>query len=96
MNKLALFDCDGTLVDSQANICLCMERTFDRSGIARPARAAIRRLVGLSLAEVIAELVPEASDKLQRSLVDGYRTMFAELRMTGAMDSEPQIGRAHV
>lgn len=66
-----------------------MERTFDGAGIARPARAAIRRLVGLSLAGVIAELVPDASDKLQRSLVDGYRTMFAELRTTGAMDSEP-------
>ncbi len=89
MNKLALFDCDGTLVDSQANICLCMERTFDRASIARPSRAAIRRLVGLSLAEVIAELVPKASDDVQRALVDGYRAMFAELRTSGAMDSEP-------
>src|SRR3546814_14167768 len=25
MNRLAIFDCDGTLVDSQVNICLAME-----------------------------------------------------------------------
>jgi phosphoglycolate phosphatase len=25
MNRLAIFDCDGTLVDSAANICAAME-----------------------------------------------------------------------
>lgn len=33
MNKLALFDCDGTLVDSQANICRAMEQAFGLHGL---------------------------------------------------------------
>ena len=28
MTRLAVFDCDGTLVDSQANICRAMEEAF--------------------------------------------------------------------
>ena len=39
MTKLAVFDCDGTLVDSQANICRAMEAAFAQR---RPARAAAR------------------------------------------------------
>ena len=33
-NRLAIFDCDGTLVDSQANICRAMELCFERAGAA--------------------------------------------------------------
>ena len=33
MNRLAIFDCDGTLVDSQANICRAMEECFVRAGL---------------------------------------------------------------
>ena len=30
--KLAVFDCDGTLVDGQASICEAMEAAFARDG----------------------------------------------------------------
>ena len=43
VNRLALFDCDGTLVDSQANICRAMEGAFAGAGLVPPKRAAIRR-----------------------------------------------------
>ena len=33
MNRLAIFDCDGTLVDSQINICLAMEDCFARAAL---------------------------------------------------------------
>ena len=36
MNRLAIFDCDGTLVDSQHNICLAMEACFAAAGLAAP------------------------------------------------------------
>ena len=39
MNRLAIFDCDGTLVDSQHNICAAMEACFAAAGLERPARA---------------------------------------------------------
>ncbi len=30
--RLAVFDCDGTLVDGQADVCWAMERAFARAG----------------------------------------------------------------
>ena len=54
MNRLAVFDCDGTLVDSQATICLAMERGFAACGLAAPGDAATRGIIGLSLVEAMA------------------------------------------
>ena len=88
-NRLAIFDCDGTLVDSQHNICLCMERTFQQAALTPPSHAAVRQLVGLSLAELMAALLPERDDRLQRALVATYRTTFFDLHASGAMDLEP-------
>ena len=39
MNRLALFDCDGTLVDSEATIRLAMDRAFEVAGLAAPGAA---------------------------------------------------------
>ena len=38
MNRLAIFDCDGTLVDSQANICLAIEHCFAAAELPAPDR----------------------------------------------------------
>ena len=65
MNRLALFDCDGTLVDSQANICLAMEHAFEEAGLTPPLRTATRRIVGLSLVEAMRTLLPESEDALR-------------------------------
>ena len=35
--RLAIFDCDGTLVDGQADVCWAMERAFSRAGLTPPA-----------------------------------------------------------
>ena len=43
-NRLAIFDCDGTLVDSQINICLAMEDCFARAGLDAPSRDRTRRV----------------------------------------------------
>jgi phosphoglycolate phosphatase-like HAD superfamily hydrolase len=34
--RLAIFDCDGTLVDSQADICAAMDAAFATAGLIRP------------------------------------------------------------
>ena len=47
--KLAVFDCDGTLVDGQAAVCDSMEAAFAQGGLPAPDRNAVRRIVGLSL-----------------------------------------------
>lgn len=54
--KLVLFDCDGTLVDSQVMIVSAMTRAFETSGLAPPPREAVLSIVGLSLPIAIARL----------------------------------------
>ena len=89
MTRLAIFDCDGTLVDSQANICACMEDAFGRAGLAAPPRGAIRRIVGLSLVEAVAVLLPDGDDALHRTIAADYKDAFFRLRTSGAMAEEP-------
>jgi len=89
MTKLAVFDCDGTLVDSQANICQAMEDAFRIAALPAPPRSAIRRIVGLSLVEAIATLLPQAEDALHRQMAADYKAAFFHLRTTGAMAEEP-------
>ncbi len=87
--KLAIFDCDGTMVDSQANICRAMEYAFARETLAPPDHHVTRRIVGLSLKEAMAVLLPEGEDDLHQRLADHYKRAFQELRGSGAMLEEP-------
>ena len=79
-NRLAIFDCDGTLVNSQANICLAMEECFARAGIPAPPREQTRRVVGLSLVEAMQAMLPDADGTLHRALAEDYKTAFQRLR----------------
>jgi phosphoglycolate phosphatase len=87
--KLVIFDCDGTLVDSQANICRAVEEAFAAHRLDAPGRAAIRRIVGLSLVEAMAALLPEREDALHRLLAGTYKDIFFKLRTSGALADEP-------
>lgn len=87
--KLAVFDCDGTLVDSQANICRAMDEAFLLSGLEPPPRAATRRIVGLSLVEAMRALQPDADDAAHRRLAADYKDAFHRLRQSGGLDPEP-------
>ena len=88
MNRLAIFDCDGTLVDSQANICLAIEHCFAAADLPAPSRDVSRRVVGLSLVEAMQVLLPEAEDEFHRHLAEGYKRAFQDLRGAGQI-SEP-------
>ena len=89
VTRLAIFDCDGTLVDSQANICRAVEDAFAEARIAVPPREAIRRIVGLSLVEAMQALLPDASDADHRALAQGYKDKFIAMRASGALADEP-------
>jgi phosphoglycolate phosphatase len=86
MKRLAVFDCDGTLIDSQANICVAMEQAFAASNLVAPNRAAIRRIVGLSLIDAVAVLLPDADAALHRYVVADYKRAFHGLRASGQLD----------
>jgi phosphoglycolate phosphatase len=89
MIRLAIFDCDGTLVDSQHNICTAVEEAFGINGLTAPPRNTIRRIVGLSLVEAMRGLLPEAEDALHHRIAQDYKDAFFRLRSTGKMAEEP-------
>src|SRR3546814_1504459 len=77
-NRLALFDCDGTLVDSQHNICTAMDRAFEAVKLAPPPRHHTLAVVGLSLPQAMAVLLPDAEADFHMHLADQYKLMRSE------------------
>jgi phosphoglycolate phosphatase len=88
VNRLAIFDCDGTLVDSQHNICAAMDACFAGAGLAPPSRGQTRSVVGLSLPEAMRALVPDQAPDFHDALAERYKQAFWELRARG-LDEEP-------
>jgi len=83
--RLAVFDCDGTLVDGQAAVCEAMESAFAEAGLDAPSRAQVRRIVGLSLPQAVRRLAPGASIAQHSAAVDGYKHAFRESRLQGRL-----------
>ncbi len=78
--RLVMFDCDGTLVDSQHVIFAAMNHAFDRHGMACPDMNAVRRVVGLGLVEAIEALMPALGREAHVALAESYKNAFGELR----------------
>jgi phosphoglycolate phosphatase len=74
--RLFVFDCDGTLVDSQARIVQSMRRAAEKTRLEPPDRDAVRALVGLRLEEAAVRLYPDANEDEHRILVEHYREAF--------------------
>lgn len=83
MNRLAVFDCDGTLVDSQATICRAMAQGFAACGLPAPGDAATRAIIGLSLVEAMAALHPNGTAERHDALTEAYKKAFFNLRAAG-------------
>ena len=79
--KLVIFDCDGTLVDSQHAIVGAMTDAFLSEGIPPPVRDRVVGVVGLSLEFAIARLLNDEVDLAQVDrLAAAYKASFAERR----------------
>lgn len=87
--KLAIFDVDGTLVDSHVHITAAMLLAFEEAGVSAPDRAAVRRIIGLSLPQAIAHLAPDLAPARIDRLVAGYKTAYVALRGTLGEDASP-------
>jgi phosphoglycolate phosphatase len=83
--RLAVFDCDGTLVDGQAGVVNAMEAAFAGAGLAAPDRHQVRRIVGLSLPQAIRLLAPEADEELRQGIDHAYREAFRAARESGQL-----------
>jgi phosphoglycolate phosphatase len=86
MNRLAVFDCDGTLVDSQHNICTAMETCFAAAGLEPPARDRTRGVVGLSLVEAMRAMLPDREEDFHVALAEDYKRTFQAMRGRGLAD----------
>lgn len=84
--RLAVFDCDGTLVDGQAHVCDTMEQVFREAGLPLPDRNEVRRSVGLSLPVAIRHLAPGLDSELNAQLVAAYKQGFSARRQEGLID----------
>jgi phosphoglycolate phosphatase len=74
--RLIVFDCDGTLVDSQATIVACAQAAFHGEGLPVPTAQAVRRIVGLSLVEAVLELMAEPDPAAAPRLAEHYKAAF--------------------
>jgi len=93
MNRLAVFDCDGTLVDGQAAICETMEEAFVAANLTPPERNTVRRVVGLSLPQALRLLAPEAQD-YHETVLQHYKNGFRDRRTRGILEEPLYDGMA--
>ncbi len=74
--KLVIFDCDGTLIDSQNNIRAAMAWAFEAHRLPVPPREAVLGVVGLSLPQSFEVLASDQPEGVRRSLAAHYRDAF--------------------
>jgi len=87
--KLVIFDCDGTLVDSQHAIVATMEQAFATLGLALPTREQMLAVIGLSLPEAFAALMPGCDAAASAELVARYRAGYLQAGPVGSSDAAP-------
>ena len=83
MNKLAIFDCDGTLVDSGATIRTALEQAFAAHDLECPPVEVTRKVIGLSLMESMAVLAPDGD---HATLTQSYKEAFFAMRGAGRVE----------
>lgn len=82
--RLILFDCDGTLVDSQGVIVAAMSAAFERHGLPPPPREHVLSIVGLSLVEAVAALLVQDPDAPVEDVARAYKEAYRDLSADAA------------
>jgi phosphoglycolate phosphatase len=86
VKRLAVFDCDGTLVDSGATIYAALKASMEQNGLDVPPPSVGRRVIGLSLIEAMAALLPDATPEQHLKLAEDYKRAFMSLRSAGRVE----------
>ncbi len=94
--RLAVFDCDGTLVDGQAHICDSMDDAFASAGLPAPDRNLVRRIVGLSLPVAVRKLVQDAEEAQVAAVVTAYKDAYRNRREQGILHEPLYDGIANL
>ena len=77
--RLIVFDCDGTLVDSQQTIITATEEALGEFGFAAPSRRDILYAVGLPVDVAMRGHAPDATDDQIAGMLDVYRETYQQL-----------------
>ncbi|MFC3694254.1 HAD-IA family hydrolase [Chenggangzhangella methanolivorans] len=93
---LVFFDVDGTLIDSQHAIVSAMREAYLGHDLEPPDREAILSVVGLSVAEAVAELSREAPGHPRKAIGEAFKTIFRNSLTHGADHSPLYPGAAEV
>jgi len=86
--KLVIFDCDGTLVDSQHMILAAMGAAYAAHGLVMPDRERALSIIGLSLTEAFTVLGKDEIRFPVASLAEHYKLAFHAMR-DGGQHMEP-------
>lgn len=74
--NLIVFDWDGTLMDSEAQIVACMKLAIEDLQLEVRDSDAIKNIIGLGLREAVSTLYPGSAPDLHQPLTDRYRYHF--------------------
>ncbi len=94
--KLVIFDCDGTIVDSQNGIHAAMLHAYGALGLTPPRRCETVAVIGLSLPEAFLRLSPDAAAPVRRQLAESYKQAFLQMRHDPAHEDRLFDGAADV
>lgn len=88
-NKLVIFDCDGTLVDSQHMIISAMHATYEKLKLEPEDDLRIRATVGLSPLETMAALRPDDTVDFHHMMALTFKQTFYESRISNMAGPDP-------
>lgn len=71
--RLIVFDWDGTLMDSEAQIVACLHAAISDLGLEPMLDETVKNVIGLGLREAIDTLVPGQDDTFHKTFVEYYR-----------------------
>ena len=71
--NLLVFDWDGTVMDSEAQIVACLQASIQDLGLPERSNDEAKNIIGLGLREAVETLYPGTSEQTHIDLVDRYR-----------------------
>jgi len=74
--KMAVFDVDGTLIDSRSSIFRAAVEAANEIGVSEPTYEDVRAIVGLSLFDALARMRPDLDRPTIQAYTDAYKDAF--------------------
>jgi len=89
--KLIVFDWDGTLMDSEAQIVTCLHAAIADLGLEPMDDLTVKNVIGLGLREAIDTLVPGRDERFQQAFVDHYRNYWFQSGASQLFEGVPEV-----